>query len=73
VWTASMMQREAEAECERCRGRICGDCDPACRYWRYTASDKERGEAANNDGDVKLRGVRLWGGPRFPNWRVEEE
>jgi len=45
---------EAEAECEACRGREFGDCGGSeCRYWRLTASQAEREEAARRDANLK--------------------
>ena len=36
------LRREALAECERCQGRVHGDCCQACRYWSLTATEAER-------------------------------
>lgn len=54
-----------KAECQRCRGREHGDCDPACRHWRWTATQAEWNAAGRRGDDYRPRTQIAWRGPRF--------
>jgi len=57
--TAATFRRLAAAECDRCRGRHFGDCDPACRFWAATAGPHAR----HSGGHHQPRQPRPWLGP----------
>ena len=64
------MLAEAIAECKRCQGRERGDCDPACRYWRATATREERELERAKRATWNRRTHREWVGPTVPaGWR----
>jgi hypothetical protein len=58
------MRAEAANECFRCQGRRFGDCSPDCRFWRLTATDAERFEAAHPTTYRATRKKQEWTGPR---------
>lgn len=54
------LRREAVEECDRCQGRVHGDCSSACRYWELTASQEEVAEEGLLRAKKWIRHGRGW-------------